>query len=165
MTTREKKPAIAAVVQAAIEEHGSSHDALIPILSEINNVFGHIPADAYAEVRRQVTNPASAMFVSEGHLYSLASFYHMLSTEPLGKHVVRFCESAPCHVMGGREVFQALQDALELKPNQTSPDEEWSLITTSCLGVCGIGPVFLVDEDMYGNVKPEQVPGILAQYQ
>jgi NADH:ubiquinone oxidoreductase subunit E len=89
----------------------------------------------------------------------------MLSTEPLGEHVIRFCESAPCHVVGGREVFQAIQDVLEIKAGETTPDGQWSLITTSCLGTCGVGPVMLVDEDIYGNITPEQVPEILAKYQ
>lgn len=153
------------VVQFAIAQHGASREALIPILSHVNKVYGYIPAPAFSEIRRQVHTPANDIFVSEGQLYSLASFYHMLSTQPLGKHIVRFCESAPCHVMGGRSVFQAVKEALQLEPGETSPDKQWSLITTSCLGVCGVGPVMLVDEDIYGNIQPEQVPDILARYQ
>lgn len=153
------------VVRSAVALHGGTREALIPILSHVNKVYGYIPASAFAEIRRQVHLPANDTFVSEGQLYSLASFYHMLSTQPLGKHVVRFCESAPCHVMGGRNVFQAVKEALQLKAGETSPDGQWSLITTSCLGICGVGPVMLVDEDTYGNIQPEQVPDILARYQ
>jgi len=79
--------------------------------------------------------------------------------------VIRFCESAPCHVEGGRQVIEALQDELGLQPGETSEDRKWSLLMTSCLGVCAVGPVFLVDEDLYGNVTPEQVHEILARYQ
>lgn len=155
---------VSAIVTAAIEKHGAQPDALIPILSEVNNACGFIPKEAFAEISRQVQAPEHNVFVSESQLYAVATFYHMLSTRPLGKHVVRFCESAPCHVMGGRQVLQALMDALELQPGETSPDQQWSFITTSCLGVCGVGPVFLVDEDIYGNVTPDQVRGILARY-
>lgn len=153
------------VVQSAITLHGSSREALVPILSHVNKEYGYIPAPAFTEIRRQVHLPANDTFISEGQLYSLTSFYHMLSTQPLGKHVVRFCESAPCHVMGGRNVFQAVKEALNLEPGETSPDEQWSLITTSCLGICGVGPVMQIDEDIYGNIQPEQVPDILARYQ
>jgi len=155
---------VSAVVKAAIERHGAHREALIPIMTEVNNAFGYIPKEAFAEIRRQVQSPEHNLFVSEGQLYGVASFYHMLSTQPMGKHVVRFCESAPCHVMGGRQVLQALKDALDLEPGETSPDKQWSFITTSCLGVCGVGPVFLVDEDIYGNVTPGQVQSILARY-
>jgi NADH-quinone oxidoreductase subunit E len=153
------------VVRQAIEHHGATREGLIPIMGEINRVYGYIPAPAYEEVQRQLNVPGKQVFVSKSQLFALASFYHMLSTEPLGEHVVRFCESAPCHVMGGREVFQAVKNALQIKSGETTPDGKWSLITTSCLGICGVGPVMLVDDDIYGNIEPDQVTEILAQYQ
>jgi NADH-quinone oxidoreductase subunit E len=165
MTIVEKEQEIVSIVSSAVEKHGATYEALIPILSEVNRALGYIPREALSEVKRQVHAPNVSTFVSESQLFALASFYHMLSTEPLGKHVIRFCESAPCHVMGGREVFQALKDELQLQPGETGPDRKWSFITTSCLGICGVGPVFLVDEDIYGNVTPEQVPDILAKYE
>ena len=165
MTTQTITQDISQVVQKAIEKHGATREGLIPILSEINRACGHIPPTAFVEVQRQLNVPGNGMYVSKSQLFALASFYHMLSTEPLGEHVVRFCESAPCHVMGGRNVFQAVQDALQIKAGETTPDGQWSLITTSCLGACGVGPVMLVDEDIYGNISPEQVPEILARYQ
>jgi NADH-quinone oxidoreductase subunit E len=58
----------------------------------------------------------------------------------------------------GAELLEAVKEHLELQPGETTPDKQWSLITTSCLGVCGVGPVLLVDEDMYGNVTPEHGP-------
>jgi len=152
------------IVRAAIEKHGNGGDALIPILSEINAALGFIPAQAIAEVRHQVHDPSRNVFVSESRLHSMASFYQMLSTKPRGRHVVKFCESAPCHVVGGRQVWQALEDALGLKNGETSADDRWSLVTTSCLGICSVGPVILVDEDVYGNVAPEEVSEILARY-
>jgi NADH:ubiquinone oxidoreductase subunit E len=88
----------------------------------------------------------------------------MLSTEPRGRHVIQFCESAPCHVAGGRQVWQKLQKELGLSKGETSPDDKWTLLTTSCLGVCGVGPVMIIDNDIYGNVTPEQVPDILENY-
>ena len=165
MTALVKDRDVSAVGRAAIERHGAHRDALIPILAEVNNAFGFIPKEAFAEIKQQVQTPEYNLFVSEGQLYGVASFYHMLSTKPLGRHVVRFCESAPCHVMGGRQVFQAVKDELKLDPGDTSPDNKWSFITTSCLGVCGVGPVFLVDDDIYGNVTPDQVPEILGRYE
>lgn len=161
----ETKEDVKEVVKAAIEKHGASRDAIIPILSEVNRVYGYIPAEAFTEVRRQIYTPESRVFVSEGQLFAVASFYEMLSTKPVGRHVVRFCESAPCHVMGGRQLFEAVKEELKLQPGETSPDKKWTLITTSCLGVCGVGPVMLIDDDIYGNVKPDQVAEILARYE
>lgn len=155
---------IRTIVKAAISEHGASREALIPILSQINREAGFIPEEAVSEIKQQLFAADEHVKLSEGQIFSIASFYHMLSTKKLGRHVVRFCESAPCHVMGGRELIEAIKDQLNLKPGETSPDNKWTLIMTSCLGVCGVGPVLLVDDDIYGNVRPQQLSEIFAKY-
>lgn len=156
---------VVSLVNKAIEEHGATQDAVIPILSEINRVLGYIPAAALPEIRRRIHIPEEGVFLADSHIYSAASFYQLFSLEPIGKHVIRFCESAPCHVEGGRQVIEALQAELGLQPGETSEDKKWSLLMTSCIGICAVGPVFMVDDDVYGNVKPEQVHDILARYQ
>jgi NADH-quinone oxidoreductase subunit E len=156
---------LASLVDKVVREHGATRDAIVPILSEINRVLGCIPAAALPEIRRHIQIPEEGTFLADSHLYSAASFYQMFSLKPIGGHVVRFCESAPCHVVGGRPVIQAIQDKLGLQPGETSADRKWSLQMTSCLGVCSVGPVFLVDDDIYGNVTPERVPEILAGYE
>lgn len=152
------------LVDKVVKEHGATRDAIIPILSDINRALGYIPAAALPEIRRHIQFPDEGVFLADSHLYSAASFYQMFSLKPTGAHIVRFCESAPCHVVGGRQVIDALQKELGLKPGETSEDRKWSLFMTSCIGVCSVGPVFLVDEDVYGNVTPERVPEILARY-
>jgi NADH-quinone oxidoreductase subunit E len=145
------------VVGQIAGQHGCSRDELIPILSDVNRELGYLPAVALEEISAQLKVPRSQLF-------SVASFYRMLSTKPRGRHVIQFCESAPCHVVGGREVWSTLQDQLKLKSGETSPDGRWTLETTSCLGICAVGPVIMVDDDVFGNVTPDQVPDILARY-
>ena len=159
-----KEQDIVDVVQKAVENNGARRESLIPILDEVNRAFGYIPMEALAEIRRKVHKPEEGLFLSDGQLFSIASFYQMLSVQPLGKHVIRFCESAPCHVVGGRQMLQAIESEVGIKPGETSSDKKWSLMMTSCLGVCGVGPVFLVDDDIYGNITPDQVRDILARY-
>ncbi|HTX78659.1 MAG TPA: NAD(P)H-dependent oxidoreductase subunit E, partial [Longilinea sp.] len=67
--------------------------------------------------------------------------------------------------VGGRQVWQTLQNELQLKSGDTTEDSMWTLVTTSCLGVCAVGPVIIIDDDIYGNVQPDQVHQILARYQ
>jgi len=145
-------------VQSAVVHHGTAREELIPILSEVNRSLGYLPREAFDEISRLLRVPKS-------QILSVASFYQMLSTHPLGKHVIRFCESAPCHVAGGRQVWQAIQQELSLKSGETSQDGQWTLLTTSCLGLCGVGPVMMVDDDVYGNIQPGQIAEILARYQ
>jgi NADH-quinone oxidoreductase subunit E len=144
-------------VQDAVARFGATQDELIPILNDVNREVGYLPGEALDEISRLLRVPKS-------HLFSVASFYRMLSTKPRGKHVIQFCESAPCHVAGGREVWLAVKEALMIEEDQTTPDGKWTLTTTSCLGVCGVGPVMMIDDDVFGNVDPEQVPSILAKY-
>ena len=161
--TKEKD--VSAVVRAAIEKHGSNRDALIPILSEINQALGYIPGEAFREVRKQIHNPAEQVYLAESQLFTLASFYDMLSTKPRGQHVIKFCENAPCHVVGSKAVWDTLRETLHLKNGGTTPDDKWTLVTTSCLGLCSVGPVVLIDDDLYGNVTPAQIDEILARYE
>jgi NADH-quinone oxidoreductase subunit E len=152
------RAAIHQAVSSAVEKHGAKRTELVPILIDINDAFGYLPAEALEEI-------SSLLRVPKSQLFSVAGFYQMLSTKKRGKHVVQFCESAPCHVAGGQKVWTALLDALNLKAGETSADGQWTLLTTSCLGACGVGPVMVVDEDIFGNVTPDQIPGILARYQ
>ena len=156
---------ISTVIQEAIEKHGMKRDALIPILSEINRALGYIPANAIQEVREQLQEQDGHVYVSKGQLFGLASFYDMLSTKPRGRHVIKFCENAPCHVVGGKAVWDSLCEALDLKNGETTPDKKWTLVTTSCLGLCSVGPVVLIDDDLYGNVDPDQIDEILGRYE
>lgn len=146
------------VVHEIVNRFGTSRSELIPILKAVMEKSGYISTAAIIELSTLMNLPSN-------EITSVATFYKMLSTRPRGKHVIQFCESAPCHVVGGRQVWEALQAALGLKPGETSSDNKWTLLTTSCLGVCGIGPVILIDTDTYGNVQPEQVKNILSRYE
>lgn len=149
--------AVLEAVKTAIEKHGNNREELIPILNDINRTVGYLPKEALEEVSRLVKVPKSQLF-------AVTTFYRMLSTQPRGRHVIQFCESAPCHVAGGRKVWEALLGELKVNPEETTPDGKWTLITVSCLGICGVGPVIVIDDDIYGNVAPEQVHEILAKY-
>jgi NADH:ubiquinone oxidoreductase subunit E len=144
-------------VQKALERHGTSKDELIPLLVDVNSTLGYLPTEALGQISVATKIPIS-------QIMSVASFYSMLSTKPRGKHVIKFCENAPCHIMGGRQVWEALLDSIGVTEGETSNDGKWTLATTSCIGACGVGPVMMVDDDLYGNLTPEQIPGILSQY-
>jgi NADH-quinone oxidoreductase subunit E len=146
------------IVNAVIEKYHAKQEELIPILMNVNQEVGYIPADALELI-------SETMHIPESRVYSVASFYHMISTKPTGRHVIKFCESAPCHVAGGKEVWEALLEELKLNPGETSADGKWTLKTTSCLGVCAVGPVMMVDDDIYGNLTAGQIPEILGKYE
>lgn len=153
-TNEDLKQEISLILQELKMDRGD----LIPILHKITQRFGYISNQALQEISALTSIPLAEVF-------SVATFYRMLPTQQRGRHVVLFCESLPCHVVGGREIFQALIEELQLEPGQTSQDQKWTLLTTSCLGVCNFGPVISIDGNIHGNLTPESLPEILNKYE
>lgn len=146
------------LVTKIVTSIGTTRGDLIPILQKVTNELGYISQEAIQQISVLLKLPTK-------EITSVATFYRMLSTKPHGRHIVQFCESAPCHIAGGREVFSALKEALQLEPGETSADNKWTFYTTSCLGICGVGPVILIDTEIHGNVTPDQIPSILGRYE
>jgi len=148
---------VLAVTDRVIDAHRADREALVEILREVNDENGHLTRDHLQRIAERTNLPLS-------EVYSVASFYSLISLEPLGRHVIRLCQDAPCHVAGGREVWEALEQELGILFGETTLDERWSLQTTSCIGACAVGPVMMVDSDIYGNLTPEKVCEIIARY-
>ena len=153
-TIEELKQEISLILQKTKKDR----EDLIPILHKITQRFGYISSQALYEISDQTSIPLAEVF-------SVATFYRMLPTQQRGRHVILFCESLPCHVVGGRELLQAIKTELQLEPGQTSQDQKWTLLTTSCLGVCNFGPVISIDGNIHGNLTPESLPEILNKYE
>lgn len=154
---RSSESALAAAVRQAVARHGDSAEALIPVLSDVNRALGFLSPEALTAV-------AGALSTPRGQVHAVATFYSLLSTRPAGRHVVTFCADAPCHVVGGRQVWQALRRLLDLAPGETSADGRWTLLTTSCIGICGVGPVITIDDDLHAHLTPEALPALLERY-
>jgi NADH:ubiquinone oxidoreductase subunit E len=148
---------VLAVTDKVIDQHGADQEALVEILREVNEENGHLTHEQLERIAKRVKLPLSKV-------YSVASFYSLISLKPLGRHVIRFCQDAPCHVAGGREVWEALEHELGIPFGETTLDGEWSLLTTSCIGACAVGPVMMVDDDIYGNLTPDKAREIIARY-
>jgi NADH-quinone oxidoreductase subunit E len=101
-------------------------------------------------------------------VYGVATFYAHFTLEPKGKHVVRICDGTACHVKGSMNVYDALRERLNLAgTTETTPDLLFTIETVSCLGACGLAPVMVIDEKVYGQVTPAKalavVEDILAE--
>jgi NADH:ubiquinone oxidoreductase subunit E len=98
------------------------------------------------------------------HVHDAVTFYSMFSLVPRGRHIIRLCDSPPCHLAGAWSLLSALQEELGIGVGETTPDGLFTLELTSCLGVCGVAPAMMIDDQVYGNLDPERVRGILAGY-
>ncbi len=152
MVDREK---VSALVREAKSESLEERDILINTLHKVQDYFGnYIPIEA-AEI------VAEELMIPKSKVYEVLTFYTMFSTKPRGKYVIRVCVNLPCHVTGGREIVQTLQEILGVKFGETTKDNLFTLETTSCLGLCGVAPVIMINDQYYGDLTPKKVREII----
>jgi len=94
-----------------------------------------------------------------------ASFYSMYSFVPRGKYIIRICESPPCHILGAQTIFDAVEKKLGIKEGETTKDGLFTLEETSCLGICGVAPAMMINDEAYGNLDEKRINEILEQIQ
>jgi NADH:ubiquinone oxidoreductase subunit E len=97
-------------------------------------------------------------------VYGVATFYTQFSLEPKGKHTIGVCMGTACYVKNAQMVIDRLQKELNVKVGDTTEDGIFTLEATRCLGCCGLAPVIMIDENVYGKVDPKDVPNILSNY-
>ena len=84
--------------------------------------------------------------------------------KPRGRHTLRVCLGTACYVRGGKEITEIIEKEYNVKPGDTTADKFFTYETVRCLGACGLSPVVVVDDEVYGRVKPSEVKDLLSQY-
>lgn len=141
-----------------LESRGDvSFSDLIPLLQEIQEIYGYLPPKILTELSKQTGIPVS-------RIYGVATFYEQFHMEPHGKHTIRCCRGTACHVKGGPDIIKAIQDNLNIKPGGTTEDMLFTFETVACLGTCFLAPVVMIDDDYYGHLTGDKIKKILKQY-
>lgn len=133
-------------------------DSLIPILQQIQDAYGYLPAEILSEVSKQTG-------LNANHMYGVATFYEQFHLEPRGRHTIKCCRGTACHVRGSRELINVLERELDVEEGQTTEDRRFTFETVACLGTCFLAPVIMINEDYYGNVKASKIKSILNRYE
>lgn len=144
------------IVEELKEEQLAEGDILICLLHRIQDHYQshYIPAEVGEMVAEELN-------VSPSKVYEVLTFYSMFSTKPRGKYIIRVCTSLPCHVPGGREIVEFLKRKLGIDFGGTTKDGLFTLEETGCLGLCGVSPVMMINDDYYGDLTVEKVENIL----
>ncbi|MCJ7781986.1 MAG: NADH-quinone oxidoreductase subunit NuoE [Acidimicrobiia bacterium] len=132
-------------------------DDLIAVLHLVQEELGHIPSDVQEEV-------AAALGVPISRVYGVVTFYHFFRIEPVGQHTIRLCLGTACHVRGVDEILRTLQTELGVAVGETTQDRLFTLEAVRCLGTCGLAPVMMVDDDVYGRLTRQRTKDILESY-
>jgi NADH:ubiquinone oxidoreductase subunit E len=144
-----------AKIRGFLSRYESPRGALIPALHVAQESAGHISLQVMKEV-------AECLGLRSADVLDTTSFYTHFWTHARGRKVVVVCRSITCQIMGGDRVLEAVKKALGIGEHETTPDGKYSLITEECLAGCDGSPCMLIGERLHQHVKPEDVPGILA---
>lgn len=135
---------------------GKQKSALLPLL--------HLAQEQYGWVSSEVMDYVAGLLdILPIEVYEVASFYTMFHLEPVGKHVIEYCRTGPCCLMGGEDVYGHLKQKLGIDTGETTPDGKFTLKEVECLAACGWGPVFQIREKYYMNLTNEKVDGIIEE--
>ena len=144
-------------VCAVLEKYDSNPHRLITILQEIQAAYSYLPEDV-------MTYVAMALGITPGTVFGVATFYSHFTLEPKGRYVIKVCDGTACHVRKSTDIIKTLEKELGLSDKKkTSDDMMFTLETVACLGACGLAPVVVVNEDVYGSMTKEKTTELIAK--
>lgn len=138
------------------EEHGNQAGELINILHKAQHLFGYLPAEVQQIVAKRLNIPVSKV-------YGVVTFYSFFSMTPKGEHPISVCMGTACYVRGAEKVLDEFKRVLQINVGETTADGKYSLSSLRCVGACGLAPVVLIGEKVYGRVIPGDVEKILKE--
>jgi len=144
-------------VKRIVDQYGHDRHNLIPILHDLQRTLGHVSPEVIETVAEELGVPAS-------EIYGVTTFYTLFYTRPQGRYIIRLCDSPPCHIEGSKNIRDVLTKELGIEPGQTTKDGTFSFEIVSCMGLCGVAPAIMVNDDVYGNLTPEAIPEIIRKY-
>ncbi len=129
-----------------VEKYNNDPTKLIPIMQAIQEEYRYLPQEI-------LTSVAVMLGVSPAKVYGIATFYSHFSLEPKGKYIIKICDGTACHVKGSGVLIEKMKEHLKLGEDQTTtPDMLFTLESVSCLGACGLAPVVVINDDVYGQL-------------
>lgn len=151
----EREPSIEGRLNEILSSYQGKEDELIPILQQVQQVFGYLPELAMKGVAKFLKLPESTVF-------GVSTFYAQFKLVPTGRNVIRVCRGTACHVRGGARILREVEKHLGIKPGESTPDLEYCLETVACFGACALAPVMVVNDKVHGRMTKAKVKDILG---
>jgi NADH-quinone oxidoreductase subunit E/NADP-reducing hydrogenase subunit HndA len=145
-------------IQDICKSFGNQAGELINILHKTQEAFGYLPA----EVQRAI---AKELNISEAKVYGVVTFYAFFTMKPKGKHKISVCMGTACYVRGAEKVVDELKKELKINVGDVTSDGKFSLDCLRCVGACGLAPVMMIGEKVYGRIEAVQIKESLAGYE
>ena len=130
---------------------------LMPVMQKAQDIFGALSFDVQEYISARMNIPMA-------DVYGVATFYSQFALEPKGEHIVGVCMGTACYVKNSSEILDELSKELGVKPGKTTGDNLFTLEATRCLGCCGLAPVIMIGDQVYGRLVPDEIKGIVDKY-
>jgi NADP-reducing hydrogenase subunit HndA len=144
-------------LQQIIDKYKSTKGALIPVLHEAQEVYGYLPLEVQKKVSEGLNIPLS-------EIYGVVTFYTQFSLEPKGEYKVQVCMGTACYVKGAGAILDKFKEKLGIDVGGCTEDGKFSLEACRCIGACGLAPVIMINDDVYGRLTPDEIEGIIDNY-
>ena len=148
---------ITELIKDLADQHGRSRHNLLPILQGVVEQEKYLSEYSMIEIARELDLPAAEVF-------GTATFYSFLEYKKMGKYIILICKTITCAMKGENQVLLAIEDMLKINVGETTPDGNFSLLQTNCLGFCHKAPAMLINNDVFTELTPEKVREILSIY-
>jgi NADH-quinone oxidoreductase subunit E len=132
-------------------------EELIPILQQIQQVFGYLPEPAMKKIAKFLKLPESTVF-------GVGTFYAQFKLVPSGRNIIKVCRGTACHVRGGARILREVEKNLGIKPGESSPDLEYCFETVACIGACALAPTMVVNNETHGQMTTKKAAEVLEQF-
>jgi len=144
-------------LQEILVKYKDTRGALIPVLHEAQEVYGYLPLNVQKTIAEGLDIPLS-------EVYGVVTFYTQFSLNPKGKYNIQICLGTACYVKGAGQVLDKVKENLGIEVGGCTEDGLFSLEACRCIGACGLAPVMMINDDVYGRLVPDDIAGILAKY-
>lgn len=144
-------------LKQVIAELKDEKGALMPVMQKAQEIYGYLPIEVQTIISNEMDIPLEK-------IYGVATFYSQFSLNPKGKYKISVCLGTACYVKGSGEIYEKLQEKLGIKGGECTPDSKFSLEACRCIGACGLAPVMMINDDVFGRLTVDQLDGILAKY-
>jgi NADH-quinone oxidoreductase subunit E len=144
-------------IDSIIQEYGARESAILGILQDIQAEEKYLPKEALEYVSQKMNIPMVQVF-------RIATFYNALSLKPRGRHKIDVCLGTACHVRGGGKILDKVERDLRITVGETTKDKRFTLESVHCVGCCSLGPVAVVDGEVFGRLSQDKVPALLKDF-
>ncbi len=146
------------IIDQIIEEHQDKPGAAMVVLGEVQSKIGWVSEATQAYLADKLEIPVST-------IHGVVTFYSFFTTNPKGKHTIKFCMGTACYVGGVPQLIEKAKQILGIDIGETTPDGLITMEICRCVGACSQAPVVVVDEEVLGRVKPNKLPQAIKQLQ